>query len=882
VDDLRERLKAALAARYVIERPLGEGGMSAVFLARELQPPRYVALKVLRPELADAVGPERFVREVELVSNLTHPHIVPIFASGEAGGLLYYTMPYVEGESLRQRLEREKQLPLDEALRIGRDVAEALDYAHRHGVVHRDIKPGNILLQDGRAMVADFGIARAVQKAGATKVTTSGVIVGTPQYMSPEQAAGGEVDRRSDLYSLACVIYEMLAGQAPFTGPTTESVIHQLLTAIPRPVTELRPGVPAALAEVLTRALAKTPADRFTTAARFAEALALPAVAGVAAPAAGETPSRQVVSAVAEERRVGRGRRPVGLLRVRRSLLALLAASALVAVAVNLWRARRAAFPTHRIAVAVFENLTGDPALAPLGRMAADWVTQGLARTGLADVVPVDVVLQSADLVPARAARAQAGWAEVLSEEAGAELVVTGAYYREGDSLRFQARLTDTRRHRLLQGFEPVSGSVRAPLQAIEALRQRVIGGLASQLDPRLSASAQASSRPPSYQAYLEVVQGQEAIVRRDWQGAVAHFRQAAARDTTYAYAMLGAGIGYLNLGQPAPVDSIARILERRRAELAPLDRVVLDWISTWLRGDLQGGLERAREAAALAPGSLWSYQQGLQLLLLGRAGESIRVLERLDPQRGGLRGWVPYWETRAAAYHLVGEHGKELALARRARRLYPDSSVPLLLELRALAALGARRELLALVGKTVAPAVGSDPAMEPVLLDAARELRAHGGPEAARELVELALRAPAAEASDSPRGADTRRGAALYLAGRWDEASRVFERALAADPRDVHALGYLGTIAARRGDQPAARDYLRRLEQLDTPYLRGANTYWQADIAALLGDRSAALRLLRQAFQQGQAIAFKAHSDPDLELLRQDPEFARLVGARW
>ncbi|MGD2122672.1 MAG: serine/threonine-protein kinase, partial [Gemmatimonadota bacterium] len=280
-----ERLEAALADRYRIEGEIGRGGMATVYLAEDLKHRRKVAIKVMAPELAASLGPDRFLREVEISARLDHPHILPLYDSGEADGFLFYVMPYVEGESLRARLEREHQLPLDDALAIAREVADALSYAHGRDVIHRDIKPANILLAGGHARVADFGIARAVTEAGGDRLTATGVAVGTPAYMSPEQAAGSEdVDGRSDLYSLGCVLYEMLAGTPPFTGPA-ESLVHQHLSVEPPPVTNFRPAVPAEVAAVLMRALAKTPADRFSPAAQFAEALRPHATTGLGAAA---------------------------------------------------------------------------------------------------------------------------------------------------------------------------------------------------------------------------------------------------------------------------------------------------------------------------------------------------------------------------------------------------------------------------------------------------------------------------------------------------------------------------------------------------------------------------------------------------------------------
>jgi serine/threonine-protein kinase len=275
VTDALERLAAALADRYAIERELGQGGMATVYLARDLKLGRAVALKVLRPELAASLGGERFLREIEIAAKLAHPHILGLYDCGEADGLLYYTMPFVEGETLRDRLTREKQLPLEDALRITREVADALGYAHSRGLVHRDIKPENILFAAGHAVVSDFGIARAVSAAGGAHLTETGLAIGTPAYMSPEQAAGArELDARTDIYSLGCVLYEMLAGDTPFYASTPQAVLAKKLSEpLPR-ISVVREAVPAGVEAALTKALARTPADRWPTAAQFGEALA--------------------------------------------------------------------------------------------------------------------------------------------------------------------------------------------------------------------------------------------------------------------------------------------------------------------------------------------------------------------------------------------------------------------------------------------------------------------------------------------------------------------------------------------------------------------------------------------------------------------------------
>jgi len=282
------RLTAALADRYRIERELGAGGMATVYLAEDLKHQRQVAIKVLKPELAAVLGAERFIQEITTTAQLQHPHILPLFDSGTADGFLFYVMPYVEGETLRDKLDRETQLGVDESVRITREVADALDYAHRHGVIHRDIKPENILLHDGRPMVADFGIALAVSAAAGGRMTETGMSLGTPHYMSPEQAtADKEISGRSDVYSLASVLYEMLTGDPPHTGSSAQQIIVKIIADEARPVGEVRKSVPANVAAALSKALEKLPADRFESAKAFADALADPGFRHGAVGAAG-------------------------------------------------------------------------------------------------------------------------------------------------------------------------------------------------------------------------------------------------------------------------------------------------------------------------------------------------------------------------------------------------------------------------------------------------------------------------------------------------------------------------------------------------------------------------------------------------------------------
>jgi len=372
-----EDLNLAFEGRYRVERELGAGGMATVYLADDVRHQRRVAIKVLRPELAAALGAERFVREITTTASLRHPHIVPLYDSGEGRGILYYVMPFVEGESLRDRLRREKQLPLHDALRITGEVADALTYAHGRGVIHRDIKPENILLESGHAVVADFGIAQAIDAAGGSRLTGTGVAIGTPAYMSPEQAVGEkDLDARSDVYALACVLYEMLAGQPPFTGPTSESVLHQHLMANPPPVTQVRPAVPGAIAATLQRAMTKSPVDRFSSVSEFAELLARSeTTAG---------PSPEPAKAAVQRR--------WGLVAGAIAVVAL----GVTGVVISARRAPPSIRIGRRTPVIVDPGLELDPALSPDGKLVAYSGAQGVLTVRQTDGgAPVQVIREA-------------------------------------------------------------------------------------------------------------------------------------------------------------------------------------------------------------------------------------------------------------------------------------------------------------------------------------------------------------------------------------------------------------------------------------------------------------------------------------------------------
>ena len=919
--DFLQRLGAALGDAYAIERELGGGGMSRVYLALERALGRRVVVKVLPPELAAEVSLERFRREVQIVAQLSHPNIIPVFATSEVEGLLYYTMPYVSGESLKERLARERQLPLTEAVRITQEVASALDYAHRQGIYHRDIKPANILLADRHAVVADFGIARAVAEASTHAVTSSGLIVGTPQYMSPEQAGGeSEVDGRSDIYSLGCVLYEMLAGEPPFDGPTPQAVIAKRFAVQPLDVRVLRPSVPRAVCDVLTRSLATIAADRFATAGEFGEAAA--AAMHAASSTEVDAGTREQTIAPDLHGRRWRWRRAALVVAVTLGpIVAVLVSRTLHSSAARISAPTgvvRGAFDPKRVTIAEFRNETGDPALAPLGRIAADWIAHGLVQTGLADLIdaPRD---ELPDSTTSSGAARNPREPQSLAESTGAGTIITGAYYREGDFLSFQAELTDGNTGKLLHGIGPVSTPMATPTRGIEVLRQRLMGTLAMLLDPHFNEWSRSALVVPTYEAYREFVSGVDDYKSNGKQAAL-HFRRASALDPSFHQAQLWEVTVYdRTLGHPNDLsarrrsemqgrrDSVLSLVVAERDQLGPLDRAMLDWRLAHLRGDRAGALRSSREMARLWP-DRWAMNAALDALHLDLPGEAKQLILRTDPEHGFMRRWGGYWDPLLRAEHALGEYSEELRDVRRASAEDADRSNEvhwLGIKLGALVGLGQVPEATELAEASDTLPIHDAESWWPVWIwtRLASELHAHGQPLAARSAAERgvawAKRRPAEEQATNERVSEMPGHLgllcdALYLGERWNEARVVCGRVAAKNPNDPEALELLASLAARSRDLIGAERYADQLSRVHLPdwiftswsssRAEVAAQYGQvarAHIAAIIGEREEAVRLLQRVtdnFQIMDMPSYFLREDPDFDSLRDYPPFEELV----
>ncbi len=516
MEDLLERLRTSLGDRYVIKHELGAGGMATVYLADDVRHGRQVALKLLKPELGAVLGGERFFREIHIAASLSHPHILPLHDSGEADGLLYYVMPYIAGETLRERLERQTQLSLDESIELARQVASALDYAHRQGVVHRDIKPENILLQEGHAVVADFGIARALRVAGGERLTETGLSLGTPHYMSPEQASGTqELDGRTDVYALGCVLYEMLAGDPPFTGPTGPAIIARQLVDPPPSLRTVRATVPEELERAIEKALAKVPADRYDTAGAFVEA-------------AGAAAQIQVVP-TRERRALDRHR---GRQKLLHRLVPALAGAAVAIAAVAAWLLwpRGPALDPTLIAVAPFDAI--GEGLDSWRDDAATLLDARLDGAGSLRTVPPSSVREH------WAGEADRATAMQLAGQVGAGLVLFGRVVDAGgDSVRLTATLLDAATGEAPEQPEVVGS--RQPMDAlVDSLATRVLVAFArGRMPPSTRWTSLGSSNPRAIREFLD---GELHFRGFRPDSAQIHYERAIAEDSNFALAYRG------------------------------------------------------------------------------------------------------------------------------------------------------------------------------------------------------------------------------------------------------------------------------------------------------------------------------------------------------
>jgi serine/threonine-protein kinase len=620
---LEERLLQSLEGRYAIERPLGAGGMAVVYHARDVRHDRHVAVKVLRPEVSAEIGAERFLREIKMAAGLTHPHILPVYDSGQAGDLLFYVMPSMEGNSLREKLDKEKQLPLDVALRIAREVASALDYAHRHKVVHRDIKPENILLHDGSAMVADFGIGKALTSGGS--ITKTGIAIGTPSYMSPEQASGeSEVDGRSDLYSLGCVLYEMLTGEPPFTGPTVQAIIAKRFMS-PIPKIRATRDVPEPVDALVSRTLARTPVDRPASAGAMAETI------------------EQLL-------RGGNRTTPTGSTAEGRAA-------------------------QKSVAVMPLTNMSADPE----NEYFSDGMTEEVINA-LAKVPGLQVASRSSCF----AFKGKPIDVREVGDKLGVATVLEGSVRKVGNRIRIAAQLVSVE-----NGYQLWSETFDRQLEDVFAIQDEISRAIAEALKLRLVRDQNAlAAHPTNLEAYNNYLKGRFHFSRDTEAGlrkSLEFYQHVLLQDPGYGRAYAGIADCWCSLADDwvAPDDAYprAKSAAQRALEFDPdLAEAMtsLGKVLAWYEWNFSGGEQHLRRAVALNPNyaeAHWSF--GSVLPAVGMLDEAIGEMRKalvLDPLYPQYSRWLSRFLLYAGQLEAAMDQGQQtLELAEDSFQSYLD-----------------------------------------------------------------------------------------------------------------------------------------------------------------------------------------------------------------
>lgn len=852
-EQIEPSLRAALADRYRIVEELGRGGMAIVFLAWELKHDRRVVIKALKPAIAYLYGADRFEREVQLAARLAHPHILGLIDSGSEDGVLYYVMPHVKGETLKDRLGRDGALDLPQTRTLLEDIANALAYAHAMGVVHRDLKPGNVLCAGSHAYLMDFGIAKTLYEDEGSDLTGVGHVLGTPKYMAPEQAsADPDVDHRADLYAWGLLAFEMLTGEAWQTdrgAPGKGGVREGILAACP--------DAPPGLVDLIGRSLEPTPADRVQS----ADDILFYFQGGV-------------------------GRRPrTGAPNRGRWIAAAMLAAVAIPAAWFLSRDRAPEVvdeggPT-RVAVAPFANETSDPALDALGNLAGDWIAQGIQRAGTLPVLPWPTVLEASHRAEEEG-QTHDDMVAYLGREVGAGIVVTGSFYEIGNELSFSAVATDARTGQILTQPPSISAPRDESERAIRELRDRILGGLAALGDDRMTSTGLMND-PPTLEAYRAFDRGLRLHLQQDYGLATDAYAEAFRLDTTFLLALLGEATTRNNTGDYAGADSIIQVLEARRERLSPYDDNRLTLLGAMLDGDGERALRAARRGLEMGPASRSSYAVALIAVSLNRPLEAKEVLEAVDPDLGGMRGWAQYWTQLSHARHLLGDFEGDYEAATSMRERYPERRVASVLQARALAASGDTARLARLLDEVSSMSPNTYWSYGGALIVAGEELAVHGFRELAAPYWEQAAAWLDTQLERDPGRREHRYwlGTAYYDMGRFDDAREVFAGLVVDHPDRIDYRGLAALAIAQDGDAAAARAMLGSRPRYDP----GDYLSYLARIEAVVGTEAQAISLFSEALEEGvdgfpwlHASAFR-----DLWALRDHPQFAQLLarGAR-
>jgi tRNA A-37 threonylcarbamoyl transferase component Bud32/TolB-like protein len=858
-------LNAALEGRYRIESELGEGGMATVYLADDLRHERKVALKVLKPDLAASLGHDRFLQEVRITANLQHPHILPLFDSGEADGFLFYVMPHVDGETLKDRLAHEGELPVSDAARILHDVVDALSAAHAAGVIHRDIKPANILLRGRHAIVADFGVAKAISEAKlGGMMTTVGTSLGTPAYMSPEQAAADEaIDHRTDIYAVGAMAYEVLTGSPPFTGSTHRQVLTAHITKTPDPVTEHRRSVPVELGVAIMRCLEKKRADRW----QHIDEL-LPYLEAATTSSRGMTPV-----GMPPVKRPGGRRVPM------KGVMAGVALAGVVG-ALLLWRwpetgpAQGAVPENPRILVAPPENRTGDPSWDSWGAQLTDEMRRAISQNTTVDIVSGALVRTAAqgltdqgsvDLVD-------------LARQVRGTHIFASSFSLTDDVIAVTVEVLDGTAGESLRVLNPIRGSLNS-LDSIVAQSGNAVAIATMMLVFEPDAfELRFASLPVNPNALQTFQSGVSAFQDARFDDAESWFSLAIEREPTWPRPYVFLRMTYENLGRTREVAVVDSLLQPMFSLMTPVDRTLWE---TGAAPAVEDRIRAADEGFRLTAGAGYTgFLLGFTAVQRSQFRLAREGLDSVDFDRLPMRDWAPASVLDDKIYHLLGSYREELASAALHRVPFPDNPYLARDEVRALAGLGDIPAAESATERLYDLPVGAN-AVWNVATDAAFELVRHGHPDASARSFRRLL----TWVEQGGELSRYRRAQTYYNAARYEEAVPLFEQELLETDgmTRLPRAAMLIISLERLGRMEEAQQYET---MLSFPVDSGdPDQRWVAAVAATRNDPATAVRVLRTAFRDRvpHYMLFDdfMHSRPEFNQIRADPAFSALMAPR-
>ncbi len=859
---------STFAGRYQVIEELGKGGMGSIYKVLDKKINEKIALKLINMETpSDEKSVERFSNELKLARKVSHRNICRMYDLGEEQGTHYITMEFVPGEDLKNSITRMGPLNPGRAVSIAKQLCKGLAEAHKTGVIHRDLKPQNVMIDSqGNARIMDFGIARTMKGEG---LTADGMIIGTPEYMAPEQVEGKEVDQRTDIYSLGAILYEMLTGRVPFKGKSPISVAFMHKTEKPKDPRVYNDQITEELSRLVLKCMEKDKARRYQNVGELNAALES---------IEGELPTSELVLPK---------KKPTTTKQITltftwwRFLVPLLLLLALLVILFMPFGNKGLDVDPGRFIVAIFENQTGDGSFDSYGRVAADWITQSLSQIDEGEAVPVSEVLESLRTMGVETGGIQKmAQLRDLAKHTEAGTVISGSYILTEGILRFEANIIDANRGKSIHTLEPVSGPGESPMEVIETLRQRIMGTLSIYFS-QIPSRTRRFLEPPLFEAYQEYLTGMDAF-DHDYSQALTHFEKAVELDPEFPAPCIRMSIIYNYQEQFAKAESMVNLANERRERLNLFERFLLDAFVAGLQGNYEEGLNFFRQAETLAPEDyVLNYLIGLETLRLNRTQETVDTFMKIEIPEFVNSTEIGAWRFRviAEAYHMLGKYLKELEEVSKGQENFPDNIDLQLGRVRALAALGRIQEVLGVIDKSLAL---KQPSETPgiIMLVAAQELRTHGYLNESKEIANRAVswyqsQIPA-EAPDEKHNSSL--ASAFYVAEQWENAQKLFKELSEGYPDHLQYKGFLGRLAARLGNKKEALQLSEEIASIDQAYLFGIHTYSRACIASLLGEQEQAVELLQQAFAQGRPFGVYLHRDMDLEPLRDYPPFQELL----